>query len=74
MAAYNNAPDKQAAFTMLASRLLSQSNRATLSQLITTHLSGYPSDPWPYYYQAKLQEADKNFRRRRRRVRQGHVA
>jgi tetratricopeptide (TPR) repeat protein len=61
MEGYSNAPDPQAAFKVLASRLLATRNNPTLEQLVTLHLSRFPRDSWAYYYQGRLQQATRNF-------------
>jgi len=55
--AYGIAPDKSAAFLLLAGRLLLKKDDATLTQLVDLHIQGFPSDPWPYYYQARMHQA-----------------
>jgi hypothetical protein len=57
MAAYTTATDKLAAFKGVAAGLLARSDNAVLAHFCDTQAASYPSDPWIYYYQARMHEA-----------------
>lgn len=52
--AYGNAPDKTAAFKILATRLQTDGDRQTLRRLVAVHLNQFPRDPWGHFYDAGL--------------------
>lgn len=54
--AYGNMPDQRAAFKQLAQPLLRDGMKTTLADLVARHEQKFPDDPWPHYYQARLDE------------------